>query len=79
MVFKCHKGEQVVNSMRKRLNVVLPSTVKIRTCYTGKSSCFKTQDKMKFDHELDLICHVKCPEESCTDDYIGKSGRRVIE
>ena len=33
---------------------------------------------MKFDHEHDLN-HVKCPEESCTDDYIGKSGRRVIE
>ena len=67
----------MVNSMRKRLNVVLPSTVKIS--YTGKSSCFKTQDRMKLDHELDLICHVKCPEESCTDDYTGKSGRCVIE
>ena len=34
---------------------------------------------MRFDHEHDLIYHVKRPEEPCTDDYIGESGRRVIE
>ena len=33
---KRHKGEQMVNSMRKQLNVVLGRNVKIRTCYTGK-------------------------------------------
>ena len=67
--------------MRKWLNVVLPRNVKIGTCYTGKrlSSCFKIKDRQKFDHEHHLIYHVKCPEESCTDDYIGKSGRQVIE
>ena len=32
---------------------------------------------MKFDHGHDLIYHIKCPEELCTDDYIGESGRRV--
>ena len=76
--YKGHKGEQVVNSMRKRLNVVLARNVKIRTCYTRKrlSSCFKFKSRMKFYHEHDLIYHVKCPEESCTNDYIGESGRR---
>ena len=78
LVLSCkgHKGEQVVNSMRKRLNVVLPRNVKIKTSYTGKSLslCFKTKDRMKFEHE-----HVKCPEESCTDYYIGESGRSVLE
>ena len=33
----------------------------------------------KFDHGIDLVYHVKCPEGSCTNEYIGKSGRRVIE
>ena len=67
--------------MRKWLNLVLPKNVKIRTCYTGKrlSSCFKTKDRMKFDHKHDLIYHVKCPEEMCTDDYIGGSGRQVMK
>ena len=79
--YKGHKGEQVVNSVRKRLNVLLPRNVKVKTCYTGKrlSSCFKIKDRKKFDHEHDLIYHIKCPEESCTVDDIGVSGRRVIE
>ena len=70
--YKGHTREQVVNSMRKWLNVVLSRNVEIRTCYTGKrlSSCCKAKERMKFDHEQDLIYHVKCPEDSCTDDYI---------
>ena len=69
----------MVNSMRKQLNVVLARNVKIRTCYAGKRlrSCFKTKDRKKFDHVHDLVYHVKCPEESCTDDYIVQSGRWV--
>ena len=76
-LYKGHKGEQVVNSMRKHLNVVLLRNVKIRICYTGKrlSSCFKIKEKKKFDHEHDLVYHFKCAEESRTDDYIGESGR----
>ena len=80
--YKGYKEEQVVNSMRKQLNVVLPRNVKMRTCCTGKrlrSSSFKTKYRTKFNHEHDLIYHVKCPEESYTDDYIGESDRRVIE
>ena len=44
---KYHKGKQMVNSIRKRLNAVLPWNVKIRTYYTGKefSSCFKTKNR----------------------------------
>ena len=63
------------------LNVVLSRNAKIRTCYTGKrlGSCFKTKGRMKFDHEHDLICDVKCSIESCNDGYIRESGRRVRE
>ena len=52
---KGHKIEQVINSMAKWLNVVFPRNVKIRTYYTSRklSSCFKTKDRMKFDHEHD--------------------------
>ena len=34
---------------------------------------------MKFDNEHDVIYHVKCLEESYTDDYIGESGTWVTE
>ena len=40
---KGHKGKQMVNSMRKQLNVVFARNVKTRTCYASKrlSSCSK--------------------------------------
>ena len=61
--YKGHKAEKVVNSIRQWLNVVLPRNAKIKTFYAGKrlSFCFKTKDKVKFDHENDLIHHVNCP------------------
>ena len=67
--------------MRKLLNVVLARNIKIRTFYTGKrlSSYFKTKEKIKFDHKHYVIYHIKCPKESCTDDYFDESGERVIE
>ena len=71
----------MIKSKKKYLNVILPRIVRVRTYYTGKrlNSSFKTKETMKFDHEHDLIYHVKCPEESCTDDYIGEPGRLVTE
>ena len=71
----------MVNSMRKWLNVVLPRNVNIKTCYTGKRLSFwlKIKDRKKFDHENDLVYHVKVPEELCTDDCIGESGRWVMK
>ena len=39
----------------------------------------QSKRRIKFDHEHDLIYHVKCPEELCTDHCIGEPGRRVVE
>ena len=67
--------------MRKRVNNKLPKDVKIKTCYTGKrsSSFFQTKDKTRKEHEHDLVYHAKCPNEECTDDYIGEIARRIAE
>ena len=35
--------------------------------------------KIKQDHQHDVTYYVKCPEESCREDYIGKIGRRLSE
>ena len=49
--------------------------------YTGKkrSTCFNVKDKTAFNHENDIVCYAKCPEESCPHDYVGESGTRVLE
>ena len=49
--------------------------------FTGKklSTCFNVKDKTFFNHEHDTVYYAKCPEESCPHDYVGESGRRVLE
>ena len=37
------------------------------------------KDKTIFNHEHDIVYYVKCLEESCPHDYVGESGRRVLE
>lgn len=70
-----------VSVLSKNVNCQYNKCLKISTCYTDKwlGSCLKTKDRMKFGHEHDLMYHVKCPEDSCSDHYIGESGRRMME
>ena len=37
------------------------------------------KNKTAFNHEHDIAYYVKYPEESCLPDYVGESGRRVLE
>ena len=34
---------------------------------------------MKDQHKHDLIYYSKCPEPTCKEDYLGETGRRIIE
>ena len=71
----------LVNSMKRYVNKILPENVKVQTALTGKwlSSCFKTKERTKFEHQPGIIYQVKCSAEICLDDYIGESARRIIE
>ena len=55
--------------------------VKVRTAFTGKrlSSCSKTKDRTKFEHQHDIIYQVKYSAKTCPDDSIGESARHIIE
>ena len=53
--------------MKKYVNKILPENVKVQTAFTGKqlrSSCLKTKDKTKFEHQHDIIYQVKCSAEN---------------
>ena len=45
-----------------------------KTWYT-----FQIKDLTKNQHESDLIYYGKCPEPNCDNDYLGETGRRIIE
>ena len=67
--------------MRKRLKTLLPDNIKTDVAFQGKqlSSSFNIKDKTKFPHKHDLVYHTKCAEESCNDDYVGETARRISE
>ena len=70
----------IVNSMRNEVNHALPDDVKVTVSYIVQelSICFSVKDKTVFNHEHDIAYHGKCPEKSYSHDYIGESGRRVL-
>ena len=80
-VTKANKWSTRCLKVSVNVNCQYNKCLKISTCYTDKwlGSCLKTKDRMKFGHEHDLMYHVKCPEDSCSDHYIGESGRRMME
>ena len=76
-----NKGKKILKSMNKFLTRVLPCNVKTCTTYSGikLSSKFQKKDQTKKDHQHDVVCYAKCPEEQCTEGYTGETSRRLIE
>ena len=81
LAYQGEKGICIVNSMERYVKKILPENVKIETTFTGKriSSCIKTKDRTKFEHQANIIYQVKCSSETCLDDYIGGPARHLIE
>ena len=67
--------------MKRYVNKLLPEHTKLEITFTGKklNSCFSIKDKTKFEHQQDLVYYEKCTEPSCRDNYVGETGRRIIE
>ena len=68
--------------MKKCVNKILPENIKAQTGFTAKrfSTCFKTNDRTKFEHQHNVIISgEKCSAENCPDNYVGKSERCIIE
>ena len=75
------EGYNIIKSMNKCVNKLLPNNAKIEVTFksTKLSSCFNVKVKIDFEHNHDLIYHTKCPEPTYIDDYMGESARRIIE
>ena len=70
-----------LKSLKRNLKILLPSAVKVDIGFTGKklSTCFQIKDQTKFEHKHDIIYLVTCPEDNCSENYIGESGCRISE
>ena len=76
-----NKGENILKSMTKLSTRVLTCNAKTCAAYSGTklSSKFQLKDQTKKDHQHDVVYYEKCPEEQCTEDYTGETGRRLVE
>ena len=67
--------------MNKCVNKLLPNDTKIEVEFKSNklSSYFNVKDRTDFEHNHYLIYHTKYPDQTCIDDYVGESARRIIE
>ena len=81
MPYAGQKGERLIKSMKTTNKYNLPNNVVTKSAYsTSKlSNKFNIKSKIKHDHHHDLTYYVKCPVETCREDYIGETGRRLSE
>ena len=58
---------------------IVPNDVNTRITYTGHklNTRFQMKDKTAQIHKHDLVYYVKCPDQSCNQDYLGETGRRI--
>ena len=67
--------------LKKHIRKTLPENVHVLVTYQSKelSSKFKVKDKTEFYHQSNLVYYGKCPNQTCTEDYIGETDRRIKE
>ena len=75
------KGSNLIKSMKGYVSKLLPEHTKLEISFKGKklNSYFSLKDKTRFEHQRDLRHYANCTEPSCRDNYVGESGRRIIE
>ena len=75
------KDNTIIKTMNNSLKRFLPDNVKTRVTYTGKKlgTKFQIKDNTSDQHKHDLVYYSKCPEPTCKEDYLGETGRRIIE
>ena len=67
--------------MNNNIQQILPKNVKTRITYTGRKlgTKFQMKDLTKNQDKHDLIYYSKCPEPNCNENYLGETGRIIIE
>ena len=71
----------MIKSLNKHVKKVLPEHHLSRHVYSSKKleSFFNIKDQTKLEHNNDLTYLVKCPEKTCSENYLGKTARRINE
>ena len=81
MPYAAPKGNSIIKTMKNSLKHILPNNVKTRVTYSGQilSTKLQIKNKTKDQQKHDLVHYSKCPEPTCNEDYLGETGKRIIE
>ena len=79
--YACPKGNTIIKTMNNSFKRFLPDNIKTRATYTGQKpgTKFQLKYKTKDRHKHDLASFSKCPEPTWNEDYLGETGRRIVE
>ena len=79
--YKGEKGEKLIKLLNKHVKKVLPGNHLSRNAYCSKKlgSFFNIKDQTKLEHSNDLTYLVKYPENTCSENYLGKTARWINE
>ena len=71
----------LTKSLKKKLKSLLTSTVKANIDFAGKnlSTCFQIKDQTKFEYKHDIIYLATCPQDNCSENYVGEGRRRISQ
>ena len=79
--FAGDKGNTMLKSINRCINRIAPNHFNTQISYSGHklNTRFHMKDKTAQIHQHDLVYCVKCPDQSCNQDYLGQTGRRIID
>ena len=74
-------GKKLITKMKKHIRKTLPENVQTIVTYQNKklSTKLNVKDKTEFYHQSNSVYYGKCPNQTCTEDYIGETDCRIKE
>ena len=79
--YQGEQGSRLVKSLKRSITKILPEATQLEFGFTGSklSMHFQRKDKREFEHNHDVVYLGTCPENNCSDNYVGESARRISE
>ena len=79
--YQGEQGSHLVKSLKGSITKLLLKTTQLEFGFTGSklSTYFQIKDKTIFEHNHDVVHLGTCPDNNCSDNYVGESARRISE
>ena len=79
--YKGEQGQKIIKSVSNYVKRLLPQNHTGQHVYKSRKlgSAFNIKDQTKLEYKHDVTYLVKCPENTCSETYLGETARRLNE